>query len=224
MKKEKNRVNKKQKLYIIIASSLAIIVIVTSGILWLVQSGKINANKDYKEPLNKNFSFLVENESTELKNDNIFTGQYEIYQKLLKEFKNKKSTDEIELDVTTSHFDYQNNMFEKICKNNNCAMDVKHNQISYNLFYDKDTREVVLYNLKDGVMYEYNIEYETFNVSNKTSNYSYRVSDKKCLQNNCDSYEIDYELFWNIINNSIKNFDCKRGSPPVTVTPPLGKI
>ena len=92
MKKEKNRVNKKQKLYIIIASSLAIIVIVTSGILWLVQSGKINANKDYKEPLNKNFSFLVENESTELKNDNIFTGQYEIYQKLLKEFKNKKST------------------------------------------------------------------------------------------------------------------------------------
>ena len=92
MKKEKNRVNKKQKLYIIIASSLAIIVIVTSGILWLVQSGKINANKDYKEPLNKNFSFLVENESTELKNDNIFTGQYEIYQKLLIEFKNKKST------------------------------------------------------------------------------------------------------------------------------------
>ena len=55
-------------------------------------------------------------------------------------------------------------------------------------------------------MYEYNIEYETFNVSNKTSNYSYRVSDKKCLQNNCDSYEIDYELFWNIINNSIKNY------------------
>lgn len=92
MKKEKNRVNKKQKLYIIIASSLAIIVIVTSGILWLVQSGKINANKDYKEPLNKNFSFLVENESTELKNDNIFTGQYEIYQKILKEFKDKKST------------------------------------------------------------------------------------------------------------------------------------
>ncbi|CDB28563.1 putative uncharacterized protein [Firmicutes bacterium CAG:582] len=121
-------------------------------------------------------------------------------------FKNKKSTDEIELDVTTSHFDYQNNMFEKICENNNCAMDVKYNQISYNLFYDKDTREVVLYNLKDGVMYEYNIEYETFNVSNKTSNYSYRVSDKKCLQNNCDSYEIDYELFWNIINNSIKNY------------------
>ncbi len=31
-KREKNRVNKKQKLYIIIASSLAIIVIVTSGI------------------------------------------------------------------------------------------------------------------------------------------------------------------------------------------------
>ena len=92
MKKEKNRVNKKQKLYIIIASSLAIIVIVTCSILWLIQNGKINANKDYKEPLNKNFSFLVENESTELKNTNIFTGQYEIYQNLLKEFKNKKST------------------------------------------------------------------------------------------------------------------------------------
>ncbi len=92
MKKEKNRVNKKQKLYIIIASSLAIIVIVTCSILWLIQNGKINANKDYKEPLNKNFSFLVENESTELKNTNIFTGQYEIYQNLLKEFKSKKST------------------------------------------------------------------------------------------------------------------------------------
>lgn len=92
MKKEKNRVNKKQKLYIIIASSLAIIVIVTCVILWLIQNGKINANKDYKEPVNKKFSFLLENESTELENTNIFSGQYEIYQNILKEFKNKKST------------------------------------------------------------------------------------------------------------------------------------
>ena len=45
MKKEKNRVNKKQKLYIIIASSLAIIVIVTSGILWLRQQNKLAAIK-----------------------------------------------------------------------------------------------------------------------------------------------------------------------------------
>ena len=121
-------------------------------------------------------------------------------------FKDKKSTDEKELDVITSHFDDQNNKFEKICKNNNCAMNVKYNQISYNLFYDKDTREVVLYNLKENIMYEYNTEYEIFNVSNKSSNYSVNVFDKKCLQNNCDSYENDYELFWNIINNSIKNY------------------
>ena len=30
--------------------------------------------------------------------------------------------------------------------------------------------------------------------------------------------------YFNLLNNSIKNFTCKRGSPPVTVTPPPDNI
>ncbi len=83
--------NKKQRLYLIIASLLAIIAIIICVVLTFIQKGHVGS-KDYVEPVNKKFSFLVDNETTELKNDNIFTGQYDIYKDILKKFKSGNYT------------------------------------------------------------------------------------------------------------------------------------
>lgn len=93
MKNNENKeLNKKQRLYLIIASILAIIAIVVCVYMWLVQKGEIGNKNIYDTPVNKNFSFLVDNDLEELYNDDIMSSQYEIYNNILKEFKNKKYT------------------------------------------------------------------------------------------------------------------------------------
>lgn len=86
MKKENKKLKKKQRLYLIIASLLAIIAIVVCVILLLKQNGTLKGT-NYEEPVNEKFSFLVDQETTQLKNDNILTGQYKLYQDMLAEYK-----------------------------------------------------------------------------------------------------------------------------------------
>ena len=85
MKNNENKeLNKKQRLYLIIASILAIIAIVVCVYMWLVQKGEIGNKNIYDTPVNKNFSFLVDNDLEELYNDDIMSSQYEIYNNILK--------------------------------------------------------------------------------------------------------------------------------------------
>lgn len=86
MKKENKKMNKKQRMYLIIASLLAIIAIIVCIILTLKQNGIIKG-ENYEEPVNEKFSFLTDTKTTLLKNDNILTGQYKIYGDMLKEYK-----------------------------------------------------------------------------------------------------------------------------------------
>lgn len=88
---ENKKFNKKERLYLIIASLLAIIAIIVCVVLLLKQNGKIGKG-DYGEPVNEKFSFLVDQESSLLKNDNIFSGQYKLYQDLLSDYKKEKHT------------------------------------------------------------------------------------------------------------------------------------
>lgn len=89
MKNEKSELKNKQRLYLIIASVLAIIALIVC-ILLKYKQDKAYDNKD--NVVNKEFSFLLDNEPTELKNDSIINGEYKIYQDILKEFKSKKYT------------------------------------------------------------------------------------------------------------------------------------
>lgn len=92
MKNEKNKnteLKNKQRLYLIIASILAIIALVVCIFLKYKQD---NAFKNHKNIVNEKFSFLLDNEPTELKNDSIINGEYKIYKEILSKFKSKKYT------------------------------------------------------------------------------------------------------------------------------------
>lgn len=87
---ESKKLNKKQKVGIIIlafALVFAITVIIMMGL-----KNVLNINNPTEEPINENFSFLVENESTLIDNTDLFKTQNDITKNILDTYKKGKYT------------------------------------------------------------------------------------------------------------------------------------
>lgn len=78
------RIKKKNKIMVIVVALAAIITIVTILSFLFIDDGIINNKND--ETVNEKFTFLLESESTLIKNDDIFGGQSEIKKSYIDEF------------------------------------------------------------------------------------------------------------------------------------------
>lgn len=87
MTRTKNKKMKKERLFAIIATCVAIIALIVMIILFLNTDKEKEAKKNNEEPINENFSFLVESESVNLKNDDIFSSQIDTSKKINDEYK-----------------------------------------------------------------------------------------------------------------------------------------
>ena len=90
MKKQKNNKSgfklTKERLFAIIATLVAIIALIIMLVLFLNTDKNNDAKNNNEEPINEKFSFLVESESVNLKNDDIFSSQIETKKKLNDEY------------------------------------------------------------------------------------------------------------------------------------------
>lgn len=97
-----------------------------------------------------------------------------------------------------------------ICQTKNCAIDVKYNDVMYNIFYLSETNEIIVYfkNKNKYIQYKYNFVYNNFYVikENKlhTEEYQIDLLNNQCILHNCDFFEKDYLLFQNILKELIK--------------------
>ena len=90
-KDKKGRVlNKKQKMIAIIALVIVVIALLIALTLVLIKNDIVQPPTS--EKINKNFSFLVEKESTEIQNDDIFSGQAAINEDYLNIYKSDNYT------------------------------------------------------------------------------------------------------------------------------------
>lgn len=87
MKKNK-KMTKKTKMYTIIATTVAVMAFVVMGVLFFTTQGKDDlVIEGTKEKVNENFTFLLEEESTAINNDDIFSGQAKIRDEYLAQYK-----------------------------------------------------------------------------------------------------------------------------------------
>lgn len=85
------KINKKDKLLVIIAVFAAIIALVVIAVFVLMDKDKTVTGPD-GEPINEKFTFLVDSEKTEILNDDIFGGQVYIRDMYTENFKKGKYT------------------------------------------------------------------------------------------------------------------------------------
>ncbi len=89
MKKAENKevvkraLNKKQRMYVIITIIVVIIAALIVAVFFLSESENPGIEN---EPVNENFTFLLEGESTLIKNDDIFAGQMDLMNDIMNEY------------------------------------------------------------------------------------------------------------------------------------------
>ena len=85
------RIKKKNRIMAIIVVLAAIIALVTIIVFLVIDEDVIKPNKG-GEVVNEKFTFLLDGESSLIKNDDIFGGQVSIKNEYIKEFKDGKYT------------------------------------------------------------------------------------------------------------------------------------
>lgn len=76
----------KEKIFVIIASLVAIIALIVMSFLFVYFDKEESAKKNNEEPLNEKFQFLVENQSFDLLNDDLIASQTHEKNKIMEEY------------------------------------------------------------------------------------------------------------------------------------------